>query len=151
MTCSTLSQATPTCVFKSDYRQKNDPGKPGSVGRLLEISTLGLAEVFRCSAFRLSKPEIGNVAIADSDAGARHQQPIDRAHQPAEQSGGRREAERSSLGHLSPLVAVQQVAAFVFPRGNLGIPDTRGNGFVCIAAYCLLQCNIMLSGRGRHY
>src|SRR3982074_864696 len=31
-------------------------------------------------------------------------------------------------------------------RGNLRIPDAMNNPFVCIAAYYLLQCNIMISG-----
>jgi hypothetical protein len=31
---------------------------------------------------------------------------------------------------------------------NIGIPDASSNPFVCIAAYCLLQCNIMVFGNG---
>ena len=65
--------------------QKNDPGKPGpSVGRFACRLNSALAEVFRRSAYWGSEAEIGEVAIADGNAGARHQQAIDGAHQASE-------------------------------------------------------------------
>src|SRR5882757_1078639 len=34
-----------------------------------------------------------------------------------------------------------------FPRENLCIPDTSSNSFVCIAAFYLLQCSIVMRTR----
>src|SRR5437762_3281228 len=47
-----------------------------------------------------SKPEIGQVAVARGDAGAAHEQTIDRGNQAAEYGAGRRESRGNSIGHL---------------------------------------------------
>ena len=51
---------------------------------------------------RASEPEIGQVAIAHRNAGAGHQQAVDRRHQAAEQRAGGRETDGSCLGHGVP-------------------------------------------------
>ena len=74
--------------------QKKGPGNPGPVWEETERR--------RASApakNRGSETEAWQVAVAGRDAGAGHQQPVDLRHQAAEQRGGRREAERSSVGH----------------------------------------------------
>jgi hypothetical protein len=49
-----------------------------------------------------SETEIGQIAVAIGDAGVRHQEPVDRRHQAAEQGGGGHKADGSSLGHGYP-------------------------------------------------
>src|SRR4030088_1727377 len=54
------------------------------------------------------------------------------------------------LDMIVPFSKMRQIAASS-SGDNLRIPDTRNNSFVCIAAYCLLQCNInaSLAGMGQ--
>src|SRR5947207_528081 len=93
--------------------------------------------------YRASDAEIGKVPIAQRGAGRGHQHTIDGGHQAAEQGSGAREADGGSLGHCRPLSKARQIAAS-WSRDNLSIPDTSHNAFVCIAAICLLQCNITM-------
>ena len=132
-------------MLAQSFEQKKDPGKPGSQsGRIACGFNTALAGVFRGGAFRSSETEVGEVTVADSKVGARHQQTIDGGHKPAKKrGGGGREAERHCFGHCCPLVeAVQRIAAFCC-SDSLCIPDASNNSFVCIAAYILLQCSII--------
>ena len=87
-----------------------------------------------------SETEVGKVAVSDGNAGACHQQVIEADHEAAEKRGGRREAERGGFGHLVPLSLYSRSLCCLL-RGNLRIPDASGNGFVCIAAFYILQCS----------
>jgi hypothetical protein len=87
----------------------------------------------------VSEPEIGQVAVADRDPGAGHQETVDRGHQAAEKAGGGREAEGRNFRHFGPHSGLQGNAAALLEI-KLCIPDTRRNLFVCIAAICILQC-----------
>ena len=95
-----------------------------------------------------SKAEIGKVPIAQRGAGRGHQRTVDGGHQAAKQGGGGREAGGGSLGHCRPLSKARRIAAS-WSGDNLRIPDTSDNAFVCIAAFCLLQCNMALAFEGR--
>jgi len=85
------------------------------------------------------EPDVGKIAVADCDPGARHQQAVDRGHQAAEQGVGGGQAKRSGIGHFCPLK--DRAAVRCVLRDKLCIPDTRGNRFVCIAALVSLQCS----------
>ena len=84
--------------------QKNDPEKSGPQGREFYLQVL-LSRGGDVPPERIDslKTGVGRLAVADGDHGARHQQTIDGGHEAAKQGGGRRKAERSSLGHLVPL------------------------------------------------
>src|SRR6476646_10351821 len=86
-----------------DRRQKKWPRKSGAKWGGYWLGKSSWAELFPDRNLSGSEPETGQVAIADRDAGARHQQAIDIGHQATEERGGRREAERRSrIGHDVP-------------------------------------------------
>src|SRR5258706_16107580 len=58
-----------------------------------------------------SEAEIGKVPIAQRGTGRGHQRTVDGGHQAAEQGGGGREADGSSLGHCRPLSKARRIAA----------------------------------------
>ena len=76
---------------------------------------------------RASEPEIGQVAIAHRNAGAGHQQAVDRRHQAAEQRAGGKKADGCSLGHECPLSEVAEQLRFVMGTIYVyQIPETTG-------------------------
>jgi len=58
-----------------------------------------------------SEPEIGEVAVTRSNAGAAHEQAIDRSDQPTENGAGRGEVGGSNIGHLDPFPGERRWAA----------------------------------------
>src|SRR4051812_19068161 len=59
-----------------------------------------------------SETEMREVAVANRDPRARHQQAVDGGHQPAEQGGRGYEADGSSLGHWCPLLWMAEELRF---------------------------------------
>jgi hypothetical protein len=97
--------------------------------------------ILKTQDLQASKPEIGQVAVARGNAGAAHEQTIDRSDQAAEYSAGRGERGGSSVRHHGHLLGLQPKAA-LRSGANLGIPDTSDNPLVCMAAIEILQRNI---------
>ena len=78
----------------SETRMKNGPGKPGPLIQIICARTVRLVRLAnRNAVFSGSKPEIGQVAVADGNAAAGDQQAVDGSHQPAEQRAGGKEAD----------------------------------------------------------
>ena len=92
---------------------------------------------------RRSEADAWHVAVADGHFGVSEQEAVDGGDQAAEQAGRRGERNRSGLGHGGfPFSETVRIVVSSL-KGNLCIPDARGNIFVCIAAFCALQCNII--------
>ena len=100
-----------------------------------DVSTRTASET---ACLKDSNPETGEVAIAHCDTRRAHQQAVDRGHQAAEQGGGRREADSSSLGHLSPLSWQAAGGRLVVCRQSM-YTRYHHNRFVCIAAFLILH------------
>src|SRR5260370_33790388 len=83
---------------------KNGPENRGHSSKVLTRPPVAqkarLSETLHLQA---SEAEIGEIAVAHSHAGARHQQAVDSGHQAAEHGSGRREAVGSSFGPCRPL------------------------------------------------
>src|SRR5260370_23312796 len=83
---------------------KNGPENRGHSSKVLTKPPVAqkarLSETLHLQA---SEAEIGEIAVAHSHAGARHQQAVDSGHQAAEHGSGGREADGSSFGHCRPL------------------------------------------------
>jgi hypothetical protein len=86
---------------------------------------------------RYSEPEIGEVAIADGGAGARHQEAVKGDDETGKQAGCGDEWKGGGLRHRFS----QSVRSVTLTEVYLRIPDTRDNLFECIAAIAFLQCN----------
>jgi hypothetical protein len=107
---------------RSKAGQKNGPGNRGHKSKVRE-ENVGAATRGASKPLLGLKPKIGEVAITDGNAGAGRQQAVDRGHQAAEQSGGGREPDSSSLGHLSPLFLAGGRWPPRLSAANLCIPD----------------------------
>src|SRR5258707_15804993 len=85
--------------------QKKWPGKPGPFVQSTKSTrpAAQAASASETSYLQASEAEIREVAVAHRRAGPGHQQAVDRGHQAARWRGGRREADRRSLGHYRPL------------------------------------------------
>src|SRR6266702_4499080 len=135
-----MSQMLRKCRDAPAY--KNGPENRGHSSKVL-TSTAGSAKSPASETVHLlgSEAEMREVAIAQCGAGRGHQHTVDGGQQTAEQGGGWREADGSSLGHCRPLSEAQPITA-LRSGDNLRIPDASNNTFVCIAAFYLLQRNI---------
>ena len=114
---------------------ENGPANRGHLSWIEIVKARSCGDCLSRKARRVcaSETKTGEVAVANGDLAARHQQAVDRGHQTAEQRAGRKEADGCSLGHGCPLSEVAEQLRFAI-RGNLCIPDTRSNALVCIAA-----------------
>ena len=88
-----------------------------------------------------SEPKVGELAVAHRRIGAAEQETVDRRQKAAKKTTGRGEWNRSGIGHFGLISGTRRAAASC-SETNLGMPDASSNPFVCIAAFCLPQCNI---------
>src|SRR6266851_245069 len=129
------------CAVAAAGAQKNGPENRGHSSKVwFQAVWLNERSDRTNAGFTGSKPEIGEIAVTHRHAGAGHQQAVDGDHQAAEQGSGGREADGSRLGHNSPLLG-SAAGRCITIWGQSSIPDASNNAFVCIAAYCLLQCS----------
>ena len=89
-----------------------------------------------------SEAEAGQVAVAQRNARRSRQRAINRGEQTGDEGGVGREADSSSLGQDDSLSWRAAPGAASVSGNNLCIPDAKSNGFVCIAAFLLLQRNM---------
>jgi hypothetical protein len=127
--------------------QKRTPAKSGSSGEVGMQVRSNRGDQVALQPLGRSETGIGQVAVADGDASACHQQSVDSGHEAAEHCGGRREAKGGGLGHSGSHLRHSGSLHLRLIR-NLGIPDTSANPVVCMAAFLILQCNIMPGKQG---
>src|SRR6267378_6972384 len=99
--------------IRSVHGHKKWPRNPGPLVESISPRSCRAQKTTASETLHLqaSEPEIGKVPIAQRGTGRGHQRTVDGGHQAAEQGGGGREADGSSLGHCRPLSKARRIAA----------------------------------------